>query len=570
MRPDKTNSPHSGFANTIKQPIMFDGTYSPVKNALFIIICAAWILPGLIGHDPWKPDEAITFGVIHSMLHEGYWLTPMIAGVPSYDYPPLYHWVAATIAWIFSPLLPMHDGARLASGFFMAMAILYTHKTATRLFDERAGRISVLLLIGCAGLLLRVHEINPELAGLAGYAIAFYGMTRLRSEPNKGGVTAGIGAGVVALSIGIVPALLIPLIAIALITFLQDWRNRDFRRGIAVSLAVMLPLMLIYPALLWANDLVNSVDYEMWTPILGAPFLMDESRRAMQPGYFLQILPWYGLPALPFALWLWWRDRVKLRERVELALPLVAFVMLLIGFSFFRESRDASALALMIPLALAAANSLDRLPRAVASFMDWFSVIFFGLLIAGLWLYWTAAVTGFPAAAARAVSYQAPGFTILFNTAAFMVALLLSLVWLYAVIRAHRSNRRAVVNWAAGITLIWVLLNMFALPAVDHVRSYRAVAITVLGQLPANRKCVASHSLGDAQRASFDYFIQLRFIPQNDAKAETCDWLLTQGTKDRSPVVDAQWQLVWSGSRPADRTEQLRLYRRQADMLPDN
>ena len=564
MRPDKISSPNSGFANTIKQPIMFDGTYSPVKSALFMIICAAWILPGLIGHDPWKPDEAITFGVIHSMLSEGSWLMPMIAGAPSFEYPPLYHWVGASMAWLLSAMLPLHDGARLASGFFMVIAILYTHKTATRLFDERAGRISVLLLIGCSGLLLRAHEINPEVAGLAGYAIALYGMTRLRSEPRKGGVTTGIGGGVVALSIGIVPALLIPMVTLALITLLRDWRNRDFRRGIAISLTVMLPLMLIYPALLWANDIINSVDDEMLLPILGAPFLMDESRRAMFPGYFLQILPWYGLPALPFALWLWWRDRSKLRERVELALPLVAFVILLIGFSFFRESRDASALALMIPLALAAASSLDRLPRAVASFMDWFSVVFFGLLITGLWLYWTAAVTGFPEAAARAVSNQAPGFKMLFSPLAFTVALLLSIVWLYAVIRAHRSNRRAVVNWAAGITLIWVLLNMFALPAVDHVRSYRAVANTILSQLPVNRKCVASFGLGDAQRASFDYFVQLRFIPQNEVKAGACDWLLTQGTKDRPPAVDAQWQAVWEGSRPADRTEQLRLYRRQS------
>ncbi len=565
MRSHKNSPPDSGFANTIKQPIMFDGTHSPVKNALFIIICAAWILPGLIGHDPWKPDEASTFGVILSMLHEGFWLTPMIAGVPSFDYPPLYHWVAALTAWTFSPLLPLHDGARLATGLFMALTIFYTHKTAARLFDERAGRISVLLLIGCLGMMLRAHEINPEVAGLAGYAIALYGMTRLRSEPRKGGVTTGIGAGVVSLAIGIVPALLIPIAALALITFLHDWRNRDFRRGIGISLAVMVALILIYPTVLWINSSMGHVsraDPEMWPQILGTPLLTDELRRAVLPGYFLQILPWYGLPALPFAIWIWWRDRAKLRERIELALPLVVFVTLLIGFSLLRESRDVSALTLLIPLALAAASSLDRLPRGLASFMDWFSVVFFGLLIAAAWLYWTAAIAGVPEAAARAVARQAPGFTVLFSAPAFSVSLLLSIIWLYAVIRAHRSNRRAIVNWAAGITLIWVLLSMLYLPAVDYVKSYRTVANKIAAQLPANRKCVASYGLGDAQRASLDYFVQLRFVAQNDAKVEDCDWLLTQGTKEQSPVVDSKWERVWEGSRPADRSEQLRLYRR--------
>jgi hypothetical protein len=28
------------------------------RNQLVVLLCAAWLLPGLIGHDPWKPDEA--------------------------------------------------------------------------------------------------------------------------------------------------------------------------------------------------------------------------------------------------------------------------------------------------------------------------------------------------------------------------------------------------------------------------------------------------------------------------------------------------------------------------------
>ena len=52
----------------------------------------------------------------------------------------------------------------------MAVALTYSHRTAKRLFDERAGRICVLLLIGCIGLLVRGHEMNPELAGLSGLA----------------------------------------------------------------------------------------------------------------------------------------------------------------------------------------------------------------------------------------------------------------------------------------------------------------------------------------------------------------------------------------------------------------
>jgi 4-amino-4-deoxy-L-arabinose transferase-like glycosyltransferase len=544
----------------LRRPIVFDGTSSPVKKALFCIICAAWILPGLIGHGPWKPDEAVTFGVIYNMLGDGSWMVPAVAGETNFDYPPLYHWVAALCAMLFGWALPLHDAARLATGVFMAVTLLYVHKTATRLFDERAGRITVLLTIGCLGLLVRAHQMQPEIAGLAGMAVALYGMTRIRSEPRKGGVTTGIGGAIIGLAIGIVPALMVPLMAIALLVFVGETRNRDFRRGILISLAVMVPLLALYPIVL---ALRGTIEDRFWTDvIMGAPFLNADTRGAIAPTYFVQMLVWYAMPAWPFALWLWWRDRAKLRDRIELALPLVAFVVTLLWLSFTREARDATAVAMLLPLALAAASALDRLPREVASFMDWFGLVFFGLAAVALWFYWTAAITQFPEAAARAVARQAAGFPFSFHAVSFTLAVVLTLVWLYAVVRAHRSNRRAVVNWAAGITIIWVLANLLGQPAVDHVLSHRAVVAELNQQLPANRTCVAAFGLGEAERAALDYFAKLRVVPLEDGRANGCEWLVTLTNRQDPPTMDQQWQRTWEGARPRDKDEVFRVYRR--------
>jgi 4-amino-4-deoxy-L-arabinose transferase-like glycosyltransferase len=544
----------------LRGPIVFDGTSSPVKKALFFIICAAWILPGLIGHAPWKPDEAVTFGVIHSMLTDGTWLTPSVAGDANFDYPPLYHWVAALCAMLLGWAMPLHDAARLATGLLMAVTLMYVHKTATRLFDERAGRIAVLLAIGCLGLLVRAHQMQPEIAGLAGMAVALYGMTRIRSEPRKGGITTGVGAAIIGLAIGIVPALMVPAIAIALIVFVGETRNRDFRRGILISLAVMVPLLALYPI---ALAMQGTIPDRMWTDvIMGAPFLNADTRGAIQPAYFLQTLVWYAMPAWPFALWLWWRDRAKLRERIELALPLVTFVTMLVWLSFTREARDTTALVMLLPLSLAAASALDRLPREVASFMDWFGLVFFGLAAFALWFYWTAAISGFPDAAARAVARQVADFQFSFHIVSFGLAALLTLVWLYAMVRAHRSNRRAVVNWAAGITIIWVLANLLGQPAVDHVLSHRNVVTSINQQLPSLRTCVAGFGLGEAEHAAFDYFAKLRFVALYEERAKTCEWLVTYGSRQYPPTVDQAWQRVWEGGRPRDKDEVFRLYRR--------
>ena len=547
------------FSTKMRQPIIFDGHSTPIKTALFIILCAAWILPGLIGHDPWK-TESTTFGIIYSMLQEGNWLLPAVAGIPNSDYPPLYYWVAAAMAKIFSPILPLHDGARLATALFIAITLVYTNKTAKRLFDERAGRISVVLLIGSLGIFVRGHEMNPEVAGLAGMAVALYGLTRIRSETTKGGITTGVGTGIVAMSIGILPALVIPAIALALVWMLGEWKNRLFQRGIGVALLAALPFMLVYPASLL---MVGGISPLMWTDaILGAPLLDAGTRGSIDPIYFIRILPWYGLPALPLAAWLWWKDRRKMRERFELALPFISFLVLLLWWSFFREANDAVGLALLPPLVLAAAGVLDRLSRSIASFMDWFSLLFFGLLVTTIWLYWTAAIVGVPEAAANNMTRQVPGFAFTFGWLPFCVALALTLVWVYAVVRAHRNSRRAVVNWAAGITVVWVLFNMLGLSALNHTLSYRTTAATLRAQLPETRKCVAAVNLGEPQRAMLDYFAQLRFVKAELDGATGCDWLLTQGSKASGPKVDSVWQLSWEGARPGDNSERFRLYRR--------
>lgn len=562
-RINELSKPNSGFSDTLKRPIVFDGTATPVKTALFLIICVAWLLPGLIGHDPWKPDEAIAMGIVHSMLTDSgwiSWLLPQIVGTAVTDYPPLYYWVSALTAKLFAPLLVAHDGARMASGLLMAVTLLYLYKAAIKLFDERAGRITVALLIGSLGLLLRAHEMNPELAGLAGMAVAIYGLTRIRFEARKAGITAGVGAVIVALSVGLTQALIVPLAAVAMMALLHDWRNIAFRRGIII-LAVILALgASLYPALLASQGLLTQTF--LHNAILGTPIFETHTRGSILPFYLISILPWYALPTLPIALWLWRKDRRIIRERLELALPLAFFLVALLVVSLLREGRDAVGLVLLLPLALAGANSLDRLPKGVASFVDWFGLVFFGAMAMLVWLYWTAALLGVPEAAARAAERQAPGFTMTFAWLPFLVAAILTLVWLYAVAMAHRNNRRAIVNWAAGVTIIWVLLNLLGLPAVDHVRSYRQPVNTVATYLQSSAGCVIGTNIGQAQRAMFDYFARIQFVaPKSDA-AQSCAWLLIQGSQANAPDVGANWSPVWEGARPAERVEQFRLYRR--------
>ncbi len=552
-----------GLSDTLKRPIVFDGTATPVKTALFLIICLAWLFPGLIGHDPWKPDEAIAMGIVYAMLSDNnlqVWLLPEIAGAAVNDYAPLYYWVSAITAKLFSFVLPMHDGARLASGIFMAITLVYVYKSANKLFDERAGRIAVALFIGSLGLLLRAHEMNPELAGLAGISVATYGLTRIRFEARKGAVTAASGAIIMALSVGLIQALIVPVAAIVMMAILHDWQNSAFRRGITILIVLLAAGASIYPLVLASCGWLTAPIF--LDAIVGTPIFDVHTRDSILPLYLTSILPWYALPTLPIAVWLWRKDRKVIRERIELALPIAVFVVSLVMLSLLREGRDAVGLTLLLPLALAGANSLDRLPKGVASFVDWFGLVFFGALALAIWVYWTAAVVGTPEAAARAAARAAPGFVVGVVWIPMIIAAVLTSIWIYAVVMAHRNNRRAIVNWAAGITLVWMLLNLLYLPAVDHVRSYRQPISEVASLVKQTPSCVIGLNIGDPQRAMFDYFAQIRFAKPKASTSENCAWMLIQGSKANAPDVATEWTLVWEGARPAERVEQFRFYKR--------
>src|SRR5688500_15371828 len=109
---------------------------SPIALGLLYLLAAAWILPGLIGRDPWKPDEAYTFGVVYSMLTEGHWLIPMLAQEPFVEAPPLFYWSAAGVAWLLAPPLSLHDAARLVSGIYMALTFAFIAAAAGELYGS--------------------------------------------------------------------------------------------------------------------------------------------------------------------------------------------------------------------------------------------------------------------------------------------------------------------------------------------------------------------------------------------------------------------------------------------------
>ena len=46
------------------------------QRVALALLIAVWLAVGLFGREPWKPDEAYTFGLVHHMLKSGDWVVP--------------------------------------------------------------------------------------------------------------------------------------------------------------------------------------------------------------------------------------------------------------------------------------------------------------------------------------------------------------------------------------------------------------------------------------------------------------------------------------------------------------
>lgn len=543
------------------------GPYRALKQWGLVVLCGAWVLLGLVDHDPWKTEDATSFGVAYEMMTRGDALTPYLAGEPFVDRPPLVYAAAALSGHLLSGVMPLPDAVRLAAGILVALTLLFLALTACELFDRSFGWMALLLFVGSLGLWDRAHQLSPELGLLLGVAIALYGFALALRRPVAGGALLGLGVAVAFLSRGFMGPLWLAITAAALPIAFAAWRTPNYAIAATVALVVALPLSAAWPLALaaYAPDHLAA----WWAAQSPGQFVAPLAPNASaDPMFLAKNLPWFAWPALPLVLWtLWTRGR---GFNGGLAVPAVQLpgtltLVMVVALGVMAEPRAIYLMPLLLPLTLLGALEIDTLKRGFSGALDWFGILTFGLCAALVWWAWFDAYAhGMSPLVARLFRDTETGYQPTFRWVAFAVPALLTLLWLALVRPARRSNRRAVLNWTTGMALLWALYTTIWLPYLDSRRSYRPVAESLARSLPA-QGCVASRNLGEAQRALFHYFANLATIREEIAPAQDCAALLVQyGRQDGEPVAPAGWKIGWEGRRHGDDTERFVLYRKDA------
>ncbi len=527
----------------------------PLAPALLAVVAAAYILPGVLGHDPWKTEDAIGIGIVHQMLAHGQWLIPHLAGEPYFDDGPLYYWIAALCAKLASPVLAVHDGARLASGLAMAAALVCVYHAGRELYDRAAGNATALVMLGSLGLLVHAHETLAEMGALAAQAMALLAIAVAPRHAARAAVLLGVGLVSALLSKGAAAVVMPAVAALAAPALSERWRSRRYAASLAAGIVLAAAV-----GLGWAYWV------EARYPGLATTLLRLQISDLGVPGWrgateYAQVLAWAAWPAWPIAAWAVW-DRRRRAYEPGTRLLLIAAAAALAVVLAHRDGREVHVMPAILPLAVLAGSSAATMRRGAANALAWFgalSAILFGLTV---WVGWLVMMTGAPERLARGFTRLEPGFSPHFSWLAFLVALALTLGWVWLLLRAERSTLRGVTYWGCGMVLVWGLILTLMLQWVDYGKSYRPVALSMRKAIPENVRCIESRDLGEAQRAAFDYHAEVLTVRLERRETAGCPMLLVQGTPDVGEGVGPGWVLVWEGNRPRDH-ERYRLYRRR-------
>lgn len=554
------------MSSTTQSPPATPGTWQRTTPAwVAALLCVAWILPGLVGHDPWKPDEAYSFGLVYHMLQTGDWVVPTLAGEPFMEKPPVFYLVATFMAWLFQGWLPLHDGARLASGVFLGATLACVGAAARLLLGGRTGWLAALALLGCVGLVERAHQLITDNAQLTGFALGLLGLALSLRRPVWGGLVLGTGAGVAFLAKGLLGPGCLGLTSLALPLLYPRWRTRAYLGTLLVAAAAALPWILIWPLLLWQRA-PALFDEWLWVNNLGRFLGQNNLGPKAVPGQYLAILPWYAMPAWPLALWALWRGRHEFRAAPWLHLPATFFACVFLVLSLSHDARELYAMPMLPPLAILAVPGLFSLRRGASRALLWFSMVFFSVFALVGWFYWAAMDLSFPVRLHHHLMDMQPGYVAASVPLRAVLGLLLSAAWVVLLRRAPAAPERPLVLWAGGSTLVWGLLVILFMGYADTGKSYGSMVRDIQAHLPASYRCMGSRNLGEPQRALLDYWAGIRTqrveVP---GQRRDCDLQLVQGFRSEIAEPGPGWRLLWEGARLGDNKELYRLFQRMPE-----
>ncbi|MBV8034050.1 hypothetical protein [Roseateles sp.] len=522
-----------------------------------ILLCAAYVLPGIFGRNPWRNADLTAFGFMASIAEgRAPWWQPAIAGIPA-EGGPLPYWLGA-LAIKALPFLDEPVAARLPYALVLVgvlVAVWYTcfHLARTEAaqpvafaFGGEAQAVdyaraladgALLALMASLGLLRLGHETTPELLQLLAISVYIYGLAAAPFRPGRARWAVLLALPVLAASGAPTVACILGLLGVVLN------RRSSYQEAKALGLWLIGALVLAGLAA-WT--------FEGWA---------WRVKPGIEIGQLLSLLAWFCWPSGPLALWTLWRWR-RHGLRRHITVPVSALLVPLIA-CIAMEGSDRALLLALPSLAILAAFALPTLSRGFSAAVDWFSVFFFSATGLFAWLYYVSMHTGWPKTPLANMRRLAAGFEPHFGLRAFVLALVASAAWL-ALVRWRTARHRHAL-WkslalpAGGVALGWLLAMTLLLPPLDYARSLAPLVAQIKAYIPADAQCLAAPDQGLPVLAALEWHGGWHVQGSGSLAASSCPYAILAAGRP----TPAGWHVLAEMQKPTDRSPSLLLLRRQ-------
>ncbi len=553
---------------------------------LLVVLLAVYIVPGLFARAPWSSEDQSAFGVAWTMATGGslQWWLPAVAGEPLPEEGPLPFWIGALFIRLLGPWLGAIDAARLVTVFWFAIgtwalwyatyrlarrdeaqpvALAFGGEATPRDYGRMLADIALLLLLATVGVLVRLHETGAEPALLAITCVLVFALAYALDDPWKGAVVAGLSVAAAALTRGWLPAG--TLLGAALVTTAGFGPRRYARCALIALLGI--GVFALWPlAAQWAHPSEAPGYLAQWwhwnaaslrSPLGGA---FGENI-----GWLARNVGWYAWPLWAFALWTLYAWRHFFRQP-HIALPLLLTVAGIAAVLVSSMPSDREFLIAVPGLVILAVFGVASLKRTAEDAIDWFSLALFSFALLGVWLYFFAWNAGTPPKMAASVTRLVPDFTPDITFVATAIAAVAAVAW--AVLVVWRVRVRPPMLWtgpfiaAAGMCLAWITAVSLFSPAIDHVRSYTALADVLAAQVTrAGGGCVRALNVPLGTRAMLAHHGGIDFA--SPAREDSCPIVL-QRDSQRTTLDDAPpsgaWTRTYEVTRRARHDESFRIW----------
>jgi 4-amino-4-deoxy-L-arabinose transferase-like glycosyltransferase len=524
----------------------------------------AWMLPGLLQREPWKADEAYSFGVVYSMIDAGQWLVPTLAGEPFVEKPPLVFWLAALSASLsatpIGDLVAAHEAARLANVALMLLTFGVLALAARRLGLGRAGMSTVILLLAAApAVLLFSRYLTADLGLFPAAALASLGLISVLRRDRDAGLLLGLGAAMGLMSKGLLLPAALAAAVLLLLALHSNARDRHAWRQYGIALVVFVVLGFAWPLALYLHSPALFETW-FWDNNFGRFFGDNRLGPPNDRWHLLAAILTAFLPIWPLAVVAVYRQGLALRQPLLLG-PLLFAITWISILMFSHSARSGYALPALVPLALLAAAALsepsDLFKRKLLR-ANWPRRLI--MAMGGTLLLLIAAAKLF-------YLFQQPntalGSTLISKaTLALVVALLLA--WLLALRAAYRPGILTI--WVASLSLAFALAIALFLPGADQKTGFRGLYGELVRHINPHDGCIASRGLGESERAMLHYYtgVQTYRFEADAERAATCpQWIEQQrAVDDASQYGCNSAKQVWSGGRPENTFDVFRVCRR--------